>query len=82
VNRRPWLRCIRVRRAKWRRWARYNVGGSGAEKFESEKRYVVKAVNGSNFAITFGGDVIKEFRPWEGDRLDLKRCLLQIWLHR
>lgn len=46
-------------------------GDTGADTFEFDTRYVVKAVNGLNFAITPGGDVIKDFRPWEGDRLDL-----------
>jgi Ca2+-binding RTX toxin-like protein len=46
-------------------------GDTGADTFEFDTRYVVKAVNGSSFAITPGGDVIKDFRPWEGDRLDL-----------
>ena len=46
-------------------------GDGGADRFKFDAPYTVKDAAGANMHITSGNDVIKDFHPSEGDRLDL-----------
>lgn len=46
-------------------------GDGGADRFEFDAPYTVKDAAGANMLIASGRDVVKDFHPWEGDRLDL-----------
>jgi len=48
-------------------------GDSGADIFQFDKSYVVKDFLGADFLITAGSDVVADFTPAEGDRLDLSQ---------
>jgi serralysin len=48
-------------------------GDSGADTFQFDRAYVVKDASGADFWITAGSDVVKDFNPLEGDRLDLSQ---------
>src|SRR5215217_8667161 len=45
-------------------------GDSGADTFKSDAPYVVKDAAGADLLIRPGSDVVKDFNPGEGDRLD------------
>jgi Ca2+-binding RTX toxin-like protein len=46
-------------------------GDGGADRFKFDAPYTVKDAAGANMTITSDDDVIVDFRPGEGDRLDL-----------
>jgi Ca2+-binding RTX toxin-like protein len=46
-------------------------GDGGADRFKFDAPYTVKDATGAKMRITSGNDVIRDFHPGEGDRLDL-----------
>jgi len=48
-------------------------GDGGADIFQFDPRYTVLDVYGKSFVVISGADIIKDFHPWEGDRLDLNQ---------
>jgi len=45
-------------------------GDSEADRFEFDAPYTVKDMRNADMQITSGNDVVKDFRSWEGDKLD------------
>jgi len=45
-------------------------GDGGADRFKFDAPYTVKDAAGADMRITSGDDVIMDFHPTEGDRLD------------
>jgi Ca2+-binding RTX toxin-like protein len=45
-------------------------GDGGKDIFEFDAPYIVKDASGANMRIISGRDVVKDFRAWEGDRLE------------